>query len=327
MTRSPITTGMIIAVLAALAFGTSGVIAKSLLDAGWSPIAAVTARALIGGVVLLPIAILQLRGRWIALWQARTRVVMMALIGVAGTQLAYFSAVQFIPVSNAVLIEYLAPVLLVGWFWARTRRIPKAVVLIGSVVALVGLYLVVSPQPGTHLPIIGLILAAAAAIGCAIYYVAAATPSPDLPPLAFASVSILLGGLVLLPIGASGILPFTMTFTTVHLFGGAVAWWIPLLVLGVIACSFAYTASITASELLGSRLASFVGLLEVVAAAFYAWLLLGEDLRWPQLVGGALILGGVALVRADKGEQPEPVPVLQDAAAAVPADRARITLG
>src|SRR6195952_5238297 len=148
--RQSTTVGMVIAVLAALSFGTSGAFAKSLLDAGWSPIAAVTARALIGGVVLLPFAIHQLRGRWIALWRARTRVLLMALIGVAGTQLAYFSAVKLVPVSDAVLVEYLAPVLLVGWFWARTRRVPKAVVLAGSVVALAGLYLVVSPQAGTR---------------------------------------------------------------------------------------------------------------------------------------------------------------------------------
>jgi drug/metabolite transporter (DMT)-like permease len=301
MKRSSTTAGLVIAVLAALSFGTSGAFGKALIDAGWSPIAAVTGRVLIGGIVLLPFAIHQLRGRWIALWHARTRVLLMALVGVAATQLVYFSSVKLFPVSDAVLIEYLAPVILVGWFWARTRRIPKAVVLIGSVVALGGLVLVVSPQAGTSLPALGLILAFTGAIGCSVYYVIAAMPSDDLPPVGLACVSILLGGIALLIVGATGLLPFTMTFTTVNLFGGGVPWWIPLLVLGVVACGFAYAASITASELLGSRLASFMGLLEVVAAALYAWLLLGQDLRWPQLVGGVLILGGIAFVRSDKG--------------------------
>jgi drug/metabolite transporter (DMT)-like permease len=52
--------------------------------------------------------------------------------------------------------------------------------------------------------------------------------------------------------------------------------------------------------MLGSRLASFAGLLEVVAAALYAWILLGEDLTLPQLVGGILILAGIAFVRSEK---------------------------
>jgi len=71
-----------------------------------------------------------------------------------------------------------------------------------------------------------------------------------------------------------------------------------------VATAIAYAASITATELLGSRLASFTGLLEVVAATFYAWLLLGEALSPLQLLGGVLILGGIALVRADPGEDP-----------------------
>jgi hypothetical protein len=69
---------------------------------------------------------------------------------------------------------------------------------------------------------------------------------------------------------------------------------------GVFATAIAYAASITASEMLGSRLASFAGLLEVVAAALYAWLLLGERLSIPQLIGGVLILVGIGFVRSEK---------------------------
>lgn len=302
MKRSSTTIGLLIAVLAACSFGTSGAFGKSLLDTGWSPIAAVTFRALIGGVVLVPFAIRSLRGRWIALWRARTRVLIMALVGVSATQLLYFSAVNLIPISDAVLIEYLAPIMLVGWVWARSRKVPRLVVLAGSVVAIVGLVLVVSPEAGTRLPIVGLLLALGGAVGCAVYYVIAAKPSADLPPVALASSGLIIGAFALGVIGVTRILPFTVSFSPVHLFGGDVAWWIPLLIIGVVSTAIAYASSITASELLGSRLSSFMGLLEVVAAAVYAWLLLGQDLRWPQLVGGILILGGIALVRAEKSE-------------------------
>ncbi len=302
MKRSSTTIGLLIAVLAACSFGTSGAFGKSLLDAGWSPIAAVTFRALIGGVVLAPFAIRSLRGHWIALWRARTRVLIMALVGVAATQLLYFSAVSLIPISDAVLIEYLAPIMLVGWVWARARKVPRFVVLAGSVVAIIGLVLVVSPEAGTRLPLVGLLLALGGAVGCAVYYVIAAKPSADLPPVALASSGLVIGAFALGVVGVTGILPFRVSFTPVHLFGGETAWWIPLLVIGVVSTAIAYASSITASELLGTRLSSFMGLLEVVAAAIYAWLLLGQDLRWPQLVGGILILGGIALVRAEKSE-------------------------
>ena len=66
-------------------------------------------------------------------------------------------------------------------------------------------------------------------------------------------------------VGLTGLVPFSMTFGTVNMLGTTVTWWIPLLIVGVLATAFAYAASITAAEMLGSRLSSFAGLLEVVA--------------------------------------------------------------
>jgi drug/metabolite transporter (DMT)-like permease len=40
-----------------------------------------------------------------------------------------------------------------------------------------------------------------------------------------------------------------------------------------------------------------------VAATLYAWILLGEDLSIPQLVGGLLILVGIGFVRSEKRAQ------------------------
>ena len=313
MQRSSTSAGLVIAVIAAATFGTSGALVKPLLESGWSPAAAVTVRALVGGVVLAPVAILSLRGRWSALWRSRGRVLAMALIGVAGTQLLYFAAIQRIPVGTGILIEYMAPLLLVAFAWARTRRMPKAVVLIGSVVALVGLVMVVSPGGTASLDVLGLALAVAAMVGCAVYYVVAARPDDGLPPVALAAAGLVIGGLALGAVGLTGLVPFTVTFDDVAFFGSAAPWWLPLLLVGVVSTAVAYATSITATQMLGSRLASFVGLLEVVAATFYAWLLLGEQLTLPQLLGGALILVGIGFVRSEKTDAPiEPASVDRD---------------
>ncbi|QWT24515.1 DMT family transporter [Subtercola sp. PAMC28395] len=300
MKRPSMTVGLAIAVVAALTFGTSGAFIKPVLEAGWSPAAAVTVRALVGGIVLAPFAIVSLRGSWAALWRARWRVTLMALIGVAGTQLAYFAAIQRIPVGTAVLIEYLSPLLLVVVVWARSRKLPKAVVLIGSVLALVGIVLVVSPGGAVALDPIGIMLALAAMVGCAIYYVVAARPSDGLPPVALAAFGLLLGGLLLGIIGATGLVAFTATFGEVGFLGATAPWWVPLAFVGIVSTAIAYAAGITAGEILGSRIASFAGQLEVVAAAVFAWLLLGETLSIPQIIGGALIVAGIVFVRLEK---------------------------
>ena len=59
----------------------------------------------------------------------------------------------------------------------------------------------------------------------------------------------------------------------------------------------AYVTGIAASRRLGSRLASFVALIEVVAGVLWAWLLLDELPRPVQLLGGVLILAGVVAVK------------------------------
>jgi len=304
MTRSSTTAGLLVALVAATTFGTSGAFVKPLLESGWSPAAAVTLRALVGGAVLAPFAAIALRGRWSVLWRSRGRVLMMALIGVAATQLVYFAAIARIPVGTGILIEYMAPLLLVAVAWATTRRRPAAVVLVGSLTALVGLVLVVSPGGAGSADPLGLGFAVLAMIGCAIYYVVAARPSAGLPPVALAASGLLVGGVALGLVGLTGLVPFTATFGEVPLLGGSAPWWVPLAVVGVVSTAAAYAASITASEMLGSRLASFAGLLEVVAATLFAWVLLGEALTLLQLAGGALILVGIGFVRSERSGPP-----------------------
>jgi drug/metabolite transporter (DMT)-like permease len=299
---TPQSTGLVAAVASAASFGTSGAFVKPLLEAGWSPGAAVTARALSAGLLLLPFVLFSLRGRWSALWRARWRLLGMGLIAVAFTQLAYFAAISRVPVSTALLIEYLAPLLLVLWAWATTRRLPRAAVLLGSVLAIGGLVLVIGPGALRAVDVLGLALAFAAAVGCAVYFLVAARPADGLPPVALAGVGLLLGGASLGLLGLAGLLPMTATFHDVTLLGSPAPWWVPLAVVAVFGTAIAYASGIFGSGRLGSRLASFVGLLEVVFASIFAWLVVGEELTLLQMAGGALILAGIAAIPA------EPVP-------------------
>src|SRR6476620_3572216 len=83
-------TGLLFAIGSACAFGSSGPFAKALMEAGWSPTAAVTAR-LAGGALLMAIFATIVRPDWFreALQHAKT-VVAYGLIPIAGAQLCYF---------------------------------------------------------------------------------------------------------------------------------------------------------------------------------------------------------------------------------------------
>jgi len=299
MERRHLTTGLVLAVVAAASFGLSGAFVKPLLAAGWSPVAAVTLRALIGGLILAPVALVQLRGDLRPVLRAWRRVLGMAVVGVAGAQALYFAAIERIPVGTAILIEFMAPLLLVAVAWVVSRRRPALPVLLGSVAAAGGLALVVSPSGGGALDPVGLLFAVGAMVGCAGYFAIAARGADGLPPVALAAAGLLVAAVLLALVGVTGILPFTGSVADVVMLGSVVPWWVPMLVVGVVATALAYGAGITAGGMLGSRLASFTGLLEVAAAGAWAWLLLGEALTALQLVGGLLIVAGIVAVRFD----------------------------
>jgi drug/metabolite transporter (DMT)-like permease len=67
-----------------------------------------------------------------------------------------------------------------------------------------------------------------------------------------------------------------------------------------VSTAFAYVAGIAAIGMLGSRLAAFLGLSEVVFAGIVGWLLLGEALGPVQILGGILILAGIVCVRMER---------------------------
>jgi drug/metabolite transporter (DMT)-like permease len=79
--------------------------------------------------------------------------------------------------------------------------------------------------------------------------------------------------------------------------GQAVGWWLPAVLLILISAVLAYPTGIVAVRRLGSSAASFVSLIEVIFAVIFAFVLLGQRPGPMQLVGGALILTGIALVQ------------------------------
>jgi drug/metabolite transporter (DMT)-like permease len=295
-------TGLAFAVASAASFGLSGPLARGLLDAGWTPGAVVLARLAIASLVVAPFAARALRGRWSALRANAGLLVAFGALAVAGAQFAYFSAVARMDVGPALLIEYTAPAAVVVWLWLRHGERPRRLTIAGAGIAALGLVLVLDLLSGADLALGGVLWALAAMVGAASYFVLAAKPRSDLPPVALAGAGLALGALVLAMLGATGILALHATTSSPAYAGTAVDWWLPLLGLGIVTAGLAYTFGIAASRRLGSRLSSFVALLEVVAGVTFAWLLLDQLPGALQLAGGALIIAGVVVVKL--GERP-----------------------
>lgn len=307
---SRLASGLAFAIVSATTFGMSGTLARGLLDTGWSPGAVVLVRIAVAALVVTPSGAIALRGRWGLLRRNAGLVVMYGVLAVAGAQFCYFAAVSHMQVGPALMIEYTAPAAVVVWLWLRHGQRPGAVTLLGAGLAGLGLILVLDLMSGAGLDLVGVLWALGAMVGAASYFVISADESNGLPPMALAAGGLVVGAALLGLLGAIGLLPMNGASAPTTYAGRSFAWWVPLVVLGLVTAAVSYTTGIAAGRRLGSRLASFVALLEVVAAVGFAWLLLGELPRTVQLLGGLLILAGVVVVkrgeRAVRREEPTP---------------------
>lgn len=294
------TLGTALALASAMTFGLSGPTAKSLLDAGWSPLAVTLLR--IGGgalVLLVPAVVLLVRqgGLRLAGWRATA---LYGVMSVAGVQLGFYNAVQTLTVAVAMLVEYLGPVLLLGWVWLRTGRRPAPTSLAGAGVALVGLALVIDLTGGVAVDPIGLAWALFAACCLASYFALAARTDDPVHPVVLAGGGSAVGAVALALVGSLGLLPLHRGAGDVTFAGMHTSWVVPALVVILVATVTAYLTGIAAVRALGSRVSSFLGLTEALFAVVFAWLLLGELPHPTQLAGGALIIAGIVLVRRDR---------------------------
>ncbi|PPG32904.1 MULTISPECIES: DMT family transporter [unclassified Rathayibacter] len=292
--------GLVAALAASAAFGLGGPFVKPLLEAGWTPASAVLWRAGGAALILAIPAVLSLRGRWPVLRRNLGTIALYGVFAVIAAQLCFYSAIEHMSVGVALLIEYLAPVFLVLFAWARTRRHPGRFTLAGSALALGGLVLVLDLSGESTPELVGIAWALTASLGLCVYYVIAGRVDPELPPIALTAGAMTVGAAILLALGALGVTPLRATFGEVVFVGAEVSWLLPAGVILGMSTVLAYLLGIEGGRRLGTRIASFVGLTEVLFSIAAAWLILGELPAPIQFGGGALILAGVVLVRLQR---------------------------
>lgn len=310
--------GLLFALSSAFFFSVSGPLAKSLMESGWSPTAAVTARMACGAIAMAVFTTV-VRPGWIREMRRHARVIAVyGLIPVAGAQLCYYNAVAHLSVGVALLLEYTAPLLVVGWIWASTKVRPTGLTLAGVGLAVAGITLVLNifssqtaaPASGGNSSTVGVLWALGAALCAAFYFMMSAQVAPadsadeqSLHWITLATGGLVTGAIAVALLGLSGVVPMEFTANDTVVAGFTVSWVIPVILLGVIPTAVAYALGIAGVARLGPSFASLVGLSEVLFAVLAAWLVLGESVSLTQGIGGAVVLLGLALARLGDAER------------------------
>ena len=287
--------GFVLTLASAFFFAVSGPIAKTMYAVGWTPGAVVLIRLVGAAVLLLVPSLIALRGRWAEVRSSWRTVLIYGLVSMAGVQGFYFVAVEHLTVAVALLLEMTAPMLIVFWIWARTRTRPATVTFIGVVISMIGLLLVLNPR-GASISILGVVMALAAAVCLASYFLVSAKDTITVPPVALTGLGMGVGALVMGVVVLIGVMPWGATVHDVD-FGGVQASWVLPMALIVLFTAGAYITGILGLRYIGATVGSFVNLIEVPFSVAVAWLLLAEMPAPIQLFGGVFILGGVVFIK------------------------------
>ncbi|GLV72587.1 MULTISPECIES: EamA family transporter [Streptomyces] len=300
--------GLGLALLSALTFGGSGVAAKPLIEAGLAPLEVTWLRVTGAALVLLPLA-----WRHRRLLTRRPGLLMgFALLAVAGVQACYFAALSRIPVGVALLVEYLAPALVLGWVRFVQRRPVSRAAAIGVVLAVGGLACVVEVWSGLSFDPLGLLLAFGAAF-CQVGYFVLSDHGGDgrdpADPLGVIAYGVLIGAGALTVVGRPWRIDWTVLAGRADLAGARVPALLLLAWIVLVATVVAYLTGVLAVRRLSPQVAGVVACLEAVIATVLAWVLLAEHLGVAQVVGGVVVLAGalIAQTSAPKAAAAEPV--------------------
>ena len=278
--------GYALAVVAAAFAGLNGSLARYLLDDGLSVWRLTQMRATLTAAVLAALLIAFDRRR-LRLRPADLSAMAPLAVGMTIAQAAYFYATTRMPIAIALLIQYLYPLLLLGWLSiGHKRQLPRG--LWGAVcLAFVGVTLAIGGLGAGGVDTLGVVAAVVSAVAFAFYIVG----SERIGDRHDAVTTMLWTFLVAAVLWALVQPLWTFPTDTFKADSADIAVAVAVVVLGTLIPFGAIVASV---RRLPAARASAILTSEAVFGAFFAYVLHDERLAAIQLVGGALVIASLA---------------------------------
>lgn len=283
--------GYLLVLLAASLWATLGVIYTLLArESGLAALTVAALRAGMGGLLLLA-GLLILRRDWLRINRRALRVVLLyGVFGVALFYASYVNAILSVGVAVAAVLLYTAPawVALIAWRFLGeqlTRKHVAALLLTLTGAALVAQVFAIG---ALRLNVVGVGWGLLAGLTYGLWSVFNKVGVRHTNPWTLQCYGMLVGAVALLAVQP----PLALRSVTLT---PQTAFWLLALTLGpTVGASVAYAAGVRTVPV---SVASLVATLEPVLAALLAFVVLGETLSAGQLLGGALILLAVWLLR------------------------------
>lgn len=140
--------GIAFVLFASLLWGVSGTCAQYLFqhrgfDAQWL----VSVRLLAAGVLLLAYSYAKERRKIFAVWKEKgtpAKLVLFGIVGMVGVQYSYFASIQEGNAATATILQFLAPVITMGYLALRNRKVPSLQEFAAVALAVGGTFLIIT---------------------------------------------------------------------------------------------------------------------------------------------------------------------------------------
>ena len=289
------TKGYLAVIVAAIMWASSGTVGKALFAGSIIPLDVVQVRSTFASLLLA--AFFGLRAKH--LFRIRSKdlafLILLGSVVMALVQLTYFTAISKIQVAAAILLQYMAPIMVAFYsicFWRERLTVSK---LSSLFLSLLGCYLVVGGYNLQLLQLnrVGILWGLASAVCYAAYA--------------------LLGERGMHRYSPWTILFYALFFSAItwHIFyppfqylwaGYSVHEWIGMLYIAVMGTAIPFGLYFVGINYIRSTRAAITATLEPISAGFIAYLFLGESLETLQIFGGVLVICAIVLLQIGSGQ-------------------------
>jgi drug/metabolite transporter (DMT)-like permease len=294
--------GYVMVMAAATLWAVNGTVSKVILTTGLSSLRLAEVRST-GAFLLIALALAVTRPR--ALRLRRRELPYFVLFGAGGLALVqwfYFLAIHRLQIGIALLIQYLAPVLVALWARYVLHEPVRRRIWLALALALTGLALVVEIWSGLTLNAAGVAASLGAAACYALYILMAEHRIGERDPISLVCLGFLFASILWAVLRPWWSFPSHVVGEHVSLHGHLSSVHLPvwmlmawMILLGTI---IPFGLLVAALRHITATRAGVVAMLEPVAGALVAWAWLGESLGDVQLMGAAIVLAAILLAQS-----------------------------
>jgi drug/metabolite transporter (DMT)-like permease len=290
------------ALAAATLWAFNGVVSKVIIESGHVPAQRLTEVRTTGSFALLFVVLALTRPATLRVRREELPVLLtFGVLGLAFVQWFYFEAISRLDIGVALLIQYVAPVLVALWARFAYHEPVRRRIWASLALSITGIALLVQLWNGLTLDGLGVAAALGSAVSFSIYVLAAERAVTRRDPISLVCYGFLLAAVFWAVVQPLWSFPADRVDDSVSLLGRlselSLPVWLLMAWMVVLGTMVPFVLLAGSLRHIPASRAAITAMFEPVAATVFAYAWLGESLTTAQFAGALVVLGAIVLAQ------------------------------